>query len=194
VTLTIAAPVLATRILPRTRIATALAVVGFAGLTALAAQFSFRIPPIEVPFTLQTMAVLLAGGVLGSKAGAASQVLYLTAGSVGLPVFAEQSAGLRVLTEATGGYLIGFVVASFIVGKMAERRHDRMVLTGFAAFLIGSLVIYLFGVLGLMFNVGLSFGAAVAGGVVPFVFWDVLKALAAGVGMPAAWKATGERR
>jgi biotin transport system substrate-specific component len=55
-------------------------------------------------------------------------------------------------------------------------------------------VIYLFGVLGLMFNVGLSFGAAVAGGVVPFVFWDVLKALAAGVGMPAAWKATGEGR
>lgn len=168
--------------------------VGFAALTALAAQFSFRVPPIEVPFTLQTMAVLLAGGVLGSKAGAVSQILYLLAGSVGLPVFAEQSGGFRVLTEATGGYLVGFVVASFIVGKMAERRQDRMVLTGFAAFLIGSLVIYLFGVLGLMFNVGLSFGAAVAGGVVPFVFWDVLKALAAGLGMPAAWKATGERR
>lgn len=191
--MTIAAPVLAARILPRSRAATAIAVIGFAGLTALAAQFSFRIPPIEVPFTLQTMAVLLAGGVLGSKAGAASQALYLLAGSVGLPVFAEQSSGYRILTEATGGYLVGFVVAAFIVGKMAERRHDRMILTGFAAFLIGSLVIYGFGVVGLMVNVGLSFGAAVAGGVVPFVFWDVLKALAAGVGMPAAWRVTGEK-
>ena len=192
--MTIAAPVLAARILPRSRVATALAVIGFAGLTALAAQFSFRVPPIEVPFTLQTMAVLLAGGVLGSKAGALSQILYLAAGSAGLPIFAERREGFQVLTEATGGYLVGFVVASFIVGKMAERRHDRMVLTAFGAFLIGSLVIYLFGVLGLMLNVGLGFGAAVAGGVVPFVFWDVLKALAAGVTMPAAWKATGEGR
>jgi biotin transport system substrate-specific component len=169
-------------------------VIGFAGLTALAARFSFLVPPIEVPFTLQTMAVLLAGGVLGSKAGAASQALYLIAGSAGLPVFAENRSGYSTFTEASGGYLVGFVVAAFVVGKMAERRHDRMVLTGFAAFLIGSLVIYLFGVIGLMINVGLGFGAAVAGGVVPFVFWDVLKALAAGVALPAAWKATGEGR
>lgn len=192
-TLTIAAPVLAARIFPRSRVSTATAVIGFAGLTALSAQFSFRIPPIEVPFTLQTMAVLLAGGVLGSKAGAASQVLYVLAGSVGLPVFAEQSSGYQILTGATGGYLIGFVIAAFIVGKMAEHRHDRMILTGFAAFLIGSLVIYGFGVIGLMLNAGLNFGAAVAGGVVPFVFWDVLKALAAGVAMPAAWRVTGEK-
>lgn len=192
--MTIAAPVFAARILPRSRIATALAVVGFAGLTALSAQFSFRVPPIEVPFTLQTMAVLLAGGVLGSTAGAASQAIYILAGSLGLPVFAEGSWGYQVLTGATGGYLVGFVVAAFVVGKMAERKHDRMILTGFAAFLIGSLIIYGFGVIGLMLNADLTFGAAVAGGVVPFVFWDVLKALAAGVGMPAAWKATGESR
>jgi biotin transport system substrate-specific component len=193
VTLTIAAPVLAARIFPRSRVSTAIAVIGFAGLTALSAQFSFRIPPIEVPFTLQTMAVLLAGGVLGSKAGAASQGLYVLAGSMGLPVFAEQSSGYQILTEATGGYLVGFIVSAFIVGKMAEHRHDRMILTGFAAFLIGSLVIYGFGVIGLMVNLGLSFGAAVATGVVPFVFWDVLKALAAGMAMPAAWRVTGEK-
>ncbi|HUO45291.1 MAG TPA: biotin transporter BioY [Acidimicrobiia bacterium] len=191
------APVLATRLLPRSRVATVLAVVGFAALTALLAQISFRIPPIEVPFTGSTVGVLLAGGVLGSRKGAASMILYVLAGAVGLPVFTEQSSGLDVIigtTAATGGYLIGFIVAAFVIGKLAERRHDRQFLTGFAAFMVGSLVIYFFGVLGLMFNIGLSFWQAVAGGVVPFVFWDIFKALAAGVVMPAAWKLTGEKR
>ncbi|MDP3984898.1 MAG: biotin transporter BioY [Acidimicrobiia bacterium] len=189
--MTIAAPVLAARILPRSRLATLTAVVAFAGLTALAAQISFRIPPIEVPFTMQTLVVLLAGGVLGARTGAASMILYLLAGLV-LPVYAEQSKGVDVLKGTTGGYIIGFVVAAFVVGKMAERRHDREVLSAFAAFLIGSLVIYGFGVLGLMANAGLSLGEAVAGGVVPFVFWDILKALGAGLVLPVAWRLTGD--
>jgi biotin transport system substrate-specific component len=189
---TTAAPVLASRILPKSRAVTAVLVVLFAGLMAVAAQASFRIPPIEVPFTLQTLVVLLAGGALGSRAGAASMGLYLVAGLV-FPVYAEQSKGLQVLTGATGGYLVGFVVAAFVVGKLAEHRHDRRVLSGFGAFLVGSLVIYGFGVIGLMANAGLSLGAAVAGGVVPFVFWDTLKALAAGLAMPLAWRLTGEK-
>lgn len=188
---TIAAPVLAFRVLPKSRATTVVAVVAFAALTALAAQVSFLIPPIVVPFTLQTAAVLLAGGVLGSTAGAASQLLYVLAG-LWLPVYAEQSKGVDVLTGATGGYLVGFVIAAFVVGKLAERRHDRQILSGFAAFLVGSLVIYAGGVAGLMVNADLTFGDAVAGGVVPFVFWDILKALAAGLLMPAAWKLLGE--
>lgn len=189
---TTTAPVLATRILPKSRVATIVAVVGFAALTALAAQVSFRIPPIEVPFTLQTAAVLLAGGTLGSKAGAASQVLYVLAGAIGLPVYAEQSGGVDVLTGATGGYLVGFVIASYLVGMLAERRHDRQILSGFAAFLLGSLVIYAFGVIGLMFNKGMDLPTAIAGGVVPFVFWDIIKALGSGLLMPAAWRLVGE--
>ncbi|MFN2487035.1 MAG: biotin transporter BioY [Acidimicrobiia bacterium] len=189
---TTTAPVLATRILPKSRVATVVAVVGFAALTALAAQVSFRIPPIEVPFTLQTAAVLLAGGTLGSKAGAASQMLYVLAGSIGLPVYAEQSSGVDVLTGPTGGYLVGFVIASYLVGTLAERRHDRQILSGFAAFLLGSLVIYAFGVIGLIVNLGLDLPGAIAGGVVPFVFWDIIKALGAGLLMLAAWKLVGE--
>lgn len=189
--MTVAVPVLASRILPRSRLAAIAAVVGFAGFTAIAAQFSFRIPPIQVPFTLQTAVVLLSGGILGSKMGAASQALYVLVGAVGLPVFAEQSGGFDVLTGATGGYLVGFVVAAFVVGLLAEHRKDREVLSGFAAFLFGSLTVYLFGVLGLMTSLDLSVGEAIAGGVVPFVFWDIIKALAAGLIMPAAWKLTG---
>jgi biotin transport system substrate-specific component len=194
--LTIAAPVLATRILPRSQVAAWVAVVGFAALTALVAQVSFRVPPIEVPFTGSTLGVLLAGGVLGSRKGAASMLLYVLAGMVGLPVYAERSSGLDVVigpTAATGGYLVGFIVAAWVVGKLAERRQDRRVLTAFSSFLIGSLVIYAFGVVGLMVNLGLDFGSAVAGGVVPFVFWDVLKALGAGVTTPVAWRLIGEK-
>jgi biotin transport system substrate-specific component len=190
---TVAAPVLAFRIIPKSRVTTFVAVVAFAGLTALAAQVSFYIPPIEVPFTLQTAAVLLAGGVLGSMAGAASQLLYVLAG-LWLPIYADQSSGVDTIIGPTGGYLVGFVIAAFVVGKLAERRHDRQILSGFAAFLIGSLVIYAGGVAGLTLNAGLSFGDAVVGGVVPFVFWDILKALAAGLLVPGAWKLLGEPR
>lgn len=190
--MTTAAPVLATRFVSRSKAWAVLAIIGFAALTALAAQFSFRVPPIEVPFTLQTAAVLLSGGVLGSRLGMASQVLYVAAGAVGLPIFAEASGGVDVLRGATGGYLLGFVIASYFTGRLAESRHDRKVLSGFAAFLVGSLLIYAFGVAGLMVNLDMTIGSAIANGVVPFVFWDVLKALSAGLVLPGAWKLRGD--
>jgi len=191
--MTAASPVLATRLLGRSRIASIVAVLAFTALTALAAQFSFRIPPIEVPFTLQTGVVLLAGGVLGANRGLASQLLYVLVGAIGLPVFAEASSGMDVLTGATGGYLIGFVVTAFLVGKLAERRHDRHFVTGFGAFTLGTLIIYLFGVLGLMVNLDMTLGQAVVNGVVPFVFWDILKALVAGLLLSGAWKISSPR-
>lgn len=185
--------VLAARVLPRNRVAILLAMLGFAALTALAAQVSFYVPPIEVPFTLQTLVVLLAGGVLGSAAGAGSQLLYVAAGAVGAPVFAEGSAGFRVLVGPTGGYLVGFVVAAWVVGRLAERRNDRRLLTSLSTFVVGNLVIYAFGVAGLMGLAGLDLGTAVAHGVVPFVFWDLAKALAAGAALPLAWRVGGDR-
>ena len=191
--MTTAVPVLANRVLPTSKTAGAAAVVGFAAITALAAQVSFRIPPIEVPFTLQTMAVLMTGGVLGARRGALSQLLYLVAGALGLPGFAERSSGMDTFAGPTAGYLVGFVVAAYLVGRLAERHHDRKVLSAFAAFLLGSLVIYGFGTIGLMATRDLDFWGAVAVGVVPFVFWDVLKALAAGIIMPSAWRLTGDK-
>lgn len=190
--MTVATPVLAHRLFGRSRVATALASVAFTALTAIAAQFSFRIPPIEVPFTLQTGVVLLAGAVLGANYGVLSQLLYVVLGAVGLPIFAEASGGVDVLTGATGGYLLGFMVSAYLVGKLAERRHDRHFVTGFGAFTLGSLIIYVFGVVGLMINLDMSVGEAVVNGVVPFVFWDILKALAAGLVLPTAWKFSGD--
>ena len=190
-TIAAAPPVLANRILPRTRVASIAAVVGFAAFTAVAAQISFRIPPIAVPFTGSTLAVLLTGGVLGSRRGAASMILYVLAGAVGLPIYAEQSSGFDTFLGATGGYLIGFVVAAFVVGRFAERRWDRQVAKSVVGFVLGSATIYLLGVLGLMINVDMDLAGAIANGVVPFLVWDAIKAAAAGLLMPAAWKATG---
>lgn len=191
-TIAAAPPVLANRFLPSSRTASVAAVVGFAAFTALAAQISFRIPPIEVPFTGSTLAVLLTGGVLGSRRGAASMLLYVLAGAVGLPVYAEQSSGLDTFVGATGGYLVGFIVAAFLVGKLAEWRWDRQVIKSFVGFVLGSATIYLFGILGLMVNLGMSLGDAVTNGVVPFLAWDAVKAAFAGLLMPTAWRLTGE--
>jgi biotin transport system substrate-specific component len=191
-TITAAPPVLASQILPRSRAASIGAVVGFAAFTALAAQISFRIPPIEVPFTGSTMAVLLTGGVLGSRRGAASMSLYVLAGAVGLPIYAEQSSGFDTFVGATGGYLIGFIVAAFVVGKFAELRWDRKVPKSVIGFVLGSAIIYLFGILGLMINLEMGLGDAVINGLVPFLGWDAIKAAAAGLLIPAAWKLTGE--
>jgi len=191
-TITAAPPVLASQILPRSRAASFAAVLGFAAFTALAAQISFRIPPIEVPFTGSTMAVLLTGGVLGSRRGAASMLLYVLAGAVGLPIYAEQSSGFDTFVGATGGYLIGFIVAAFVVGKFAELRWDRTIPRSVVGFTLGSAIIYLFGVVGLMINLDMSLGGAITNGVVPFLAWDAIKAAAAGILIPAAWKLTGE--
>lgn len=187
----IAAPVLATRLLGRSAAASVAATLAFTGLTALAAQFSFRIPPIEVPFTLQTGVVLLAGGVLGANWGMASQLLYVLLGAAGLPIFAEAKGGFDQVRGPTAGYLIGFIVSAYLVGKLAERRHDRQFVTGVGAFTLGSLIIYVFGVLGLMMNLNMTVGQAVVNGVVPFVFWDILKALVAGGVLASAWKLAG---
>jgi biotin transport system substrate-specific component len=191
-TITATPPVLASRVLPKSRVASTAAVVGFAAFTALAAQVSFRIPPIEVPFTGQTMAVLLTGGVLGSRRGAASMILYVLAGAVGLPVYTEQSSGFDTFVGATGGYLIGFIVAAFVIGKFAELRWDRTVPKSVVGFVLGSAIIYLFGVVGLMINLEMDLAGAIANGLLPFLAWDAIKAAAAALLIPAAWKLTGE--
>jgi biotin transport system substrate-specific component len=191
-TITATPPVLASRVLPKSRVASTAAVVGFAAFTALAAQVSFRIPPIEVPFTGQTMAVLLTGGVLGSRRGAASMILYVLAGAVGLPVYTEQSSGFDTFVGATGGYLIGFIVAAYVIGKFAELRWDRTVPKSVVGFVLGSAIIYLFGVVGLMINLEMDLAGAIANGLLPFLAWDAIKAAAAALLIPAAWKLTGE--
>jgi biotin transport system substrate-specific component len=150
----------------------ALGVVGFALLTALAAKL--QVPMFPVPMTLQTAAVLLAGIVLGPLAGAASQVLYLTMGLAGWPVFAGPAAGPLYLLGPTGGYLVGFVVGAFVAGCLAPRR-DRGVGKLLLAALAGTVVILVLGVSWLAYVQQIGLRSAVAVGVVPFVPGAVVK-------------------
>lgn len=190
---TYAPPVLVFRLLSRSRVTTLLAVPTFALLTAAAAEIAIPLPFTPVPLTGQTFAVLLAGAALGWRAGAASQLLYVALGAIGLPYYAEDKGGWEVVTGATGGYLVGFIAAAAVVGWLAERKHDRRFNTTLAAFVIGSFVIYAFGAAGLMWRAGMDVNEAILLGVVPFVFGDVLKAAAAGALLPATWRLVGDR-
>ena len=185
--------VISQRALPRSRVVSVLLVVAAAALTALAAQWRIYLPFTPVPITGQTFAVLLTGAALGWKLGAAGQMLYVAVGALGAPVFTDGSGGIEVLTGATGGYIIGFVFAAGLVGWMAEHRQDRTFATMFTAFILGSAVIYVFGVAGLMITADMTLAGAIEVGVVPFLLGDLIKAGAAGLLLPGAWKLVGDR-
>lgn len=159
-------------------------------IVAAAAQISIPLQP--VPITGQTFAVLLVGMVLGSRRGALALLAYLAQGLAGLPVFAEGKFGLATVLGPTGGYLVGFVVAAFVVGWLAERGWDRNLFTTLAAMVAGNAVIYAFGlawlatfpfVSGLLGEAGL-----LTLGMIPFLLGDAIKAVLAAFLLPAAWR------
>lgn len=171
----------------------AIAIIGFALLTAAAAQVSFRLPWTPVPITGQTFAVLLSGAALGTRRAIVSQSLYVALGAAGLPFYAEATGGWEAATGATAGYLVGFIVAAATVGRFADAGDDRRPLASWAAMLAGTVVIYALGASWLAFDLGVSAEEAITLGVAPFLIGDALKAVAAGMAMPAAWRLVGLR-
>jgi biotin transport system substrate-specific component len=140
-----------------------------------------------VPLTGQTFGVLVVGGALGFRRGLTAVALYVLLGVVGLPFFAEGKGGIDIIWGATGGYLIGFVVAGAVVGRLAELGWDRRLGGSLAAMLIGSVIIYAIGLPWLKLSVGYSWAEAIADGLAPFIVWDTAKLLVAGALFPAAW-------
>jgi biotin transport system substrate-specific component len=182
-------PVLAD-LLPRAAVRDVALVVGAALLTALCAQIVVPLGFSPVPVTGQTFAVLLTAAALGPLRGLLGQALYVLLGFVGLPFYSDASSGPQVLFGATGGYLIGFVVAGAVVGWCARRGLDRDVRSAAVAFLLGSVVIYAIGVPWLAVVADMTLGEAVVAGLLPFIPGGILKAaLAAGL-LPAAWRLT----
>lgn len=151
------------------------------------------IPTSPVPFTGQTFAVLLVGGALGFRRAALSLALYMLIGAVGLPVFSRGGHGTEFILGATGGYLVGFIVASAVVGRLAEMGWDRHLVGSIGAMLVGNVVIYAFGAPWLAVVTHRSLVDALAVGVVPFLVWDAVKILAAAAIFPAAWWLVGRR-
>jgi biotin transporter BioY len=152
-------------------------------ITALSAQLKIEIG--VVPITMQTLVVLLSGLLFGSRIGAGSQLAYLVAGLSGVPWF-SRGGGMSYVMSPTFGYLLGFVVAAYAVGKLAERGWDRKIIGAIAAMLVGSALIYLFGLLWLSKFV--PPGSLLAIGFYPFIIGDLLKIMAAGMVLPLAWK------
>jgi biotin transport system substrate-specific component len=158
-----------------------------AGSLFVALLAQIEIPMLPVPITGQTFAVLLVGALLGSKRGAAAMIAYIVEGAAGLPFFAGGASGVGILTGATAGYLVGFVVAAYVIGLLAERGLERSVRTSILPFLVGTVIIYLFGVTWLsIFLKSLSQG--IEFGLLPFLIGDAIKLIAAALVLPAAWK------
>jgi biotin transport system substrate-specific component len=179
-------PTIVDRVLPRGLATDIALILGGAALTALAAQVSIP-TALGVPFTLQTFAVLVVAASLGSVRGALSMLVYAMVGVLGLPVFAEASHGLDVIFGATGGFIMGFIVAAAVIGRIAEGNFGGKILRYLSAATVGSVVIYLVGipVLATVSQVDLL---TATGWMIPFMIWDVVKAAAAGLALPGAWK------
>ena len=175
-----------------------LLVVGFALLTAAAAQIEIQLGFTPVPLTGQTFAVLLSGAVLGMRRGALSQLVYWMAGLTGLPFYSGGAGGWKSGTGATLGYLVGFIVAAGAIGYLAEKKQDRNFATSLPAMLLGSTLIYTCGAAWLTtyLNIGFATGEtnAIALGVAPFLVGDVIKALLAAACTTGVWAAINKRK
>ncbi|HEY7009492.1 MAG TPA: biotin transporter BioY [Jatrophihabitantaceae bacterium] len=161
-------------------------IAGGAALTGLAAQVSVHIPSITpVPFTLQTLAVLLTGAALGSVRGLLSMSLYLVAGGLGVPWYANHDSGWG---GASFGYIVGFVVAAGAVGALARRGNDRAVLSSIGLMAVGDAIILTIGTIWLANHLHISAAKAIELGVTPFLIGDSIKVAIAALVLPAAWK------
>ncbi|RLI05568.1 biotin transporter BioY [Candidatus Bathyarchaeota archaeon] len=152
----------------------------FAGLTGLGAQVRIPLPFTPVPITLQVFFVLLSGIFLGSWFGSFSQGLYVTLGAAGIPWFAGLRGGYLVLTGITGGYLVGFIFAAFLIGWFTERFSGvKRFSTRFLVMLLGIVIIYVCGALWFSFIFRTSFLTTLMLTVLPFIPGDIIKAASA---------------
>jgi biotin transport system substrate-specific component len=161
-----------------------------AAFVGAAAQFTIPVPGSPVPVTGSTFAVLLSGAALGWQRGLAAMMLYLAAGSLGVPWFA---AGGHGFGGPSFGYIFGYVLAAGLVGFMAQRGFDRTPARTVLAMLLGTLTIYAIGVPWLMDATGMDLSTALDKGVRPFLLGDLLKVLLAAALLPAAWKLVQRR-
>ncbi len=161
-------------------------------LIALCAQVSVPVPYTPVPLTGTTLGVLYAGALLGARRGALAAALYLVEGGAGLPFFAGGAGGLAHFAGPTGGYLVGFVPAAYATGLLAERGWDRRPGTALAMMLLGSAVIFAFGLAGL--SRFAAPGRLLSLGVIPFIPGDIAKACVSAALLPLGWRLLGRRK
>jgi biotin transport system substrate-specific component len=152
------------------------------------AQIALPIPGSPVPVTGQTLGVLLIGTSYGAVLGLSTFLTYLLVGLAGAPFFANGSHGLATLTGATGGYLVGMLVASLVVGFLAGHRWDQRLRTALPTMLLGDAIIFSFGLVWLHAFTGKNWSWTLAAGFTPFIIGEVLKIAIAGTSLPIVWR------
>ncbi|MDU8913620.1 biotin transporter BioY [Aestuariicoccus sp. MJ-SS9] len=166
------------------------------GIAALAVAAKIRIPMWPVPLTMGTFAVLTIGAAYGPRLGLATILGYLLVGALGFDVFAGSSAeayGLSYMMGGTGGYLVGYVLATVALGVLARAGWDRTAPKMAGAMLLGNALIYVPGLIWL----GMLYGwdkPLLAWGLTPFLLGDAIKLALAALILPAAWKLIGRAR
>ncbi len=163
-----------------------LAVVMGSLLIVLGAQIYITLPFTPVPITGQTLSVLVVGSLLGARRSVLSVMLYILYGAIGFPVFSENSGGLQFLMGATGGYIFGFALCAYVVGKFTEKGWDRTLVRSLSVMLLGQLLIFAPGLLWLSQYVGIE--NVLEKGFYPFVVGGIIKTLLAGSSSVLIWK------
>jgi len=180
-------------VFPRsTALTQALFIVGGVGFIALLAQIAIPVPGSPVPVTGQTLAVLLIGTTYGARLGVLTFATYLLAGVAGAPIFAPSGTsanhGIDRLIGATGGYLVGMLVASLVLGYLADRKADQKFRTSFPALLLGDAIIFTYGLLWLQRTLNLSWSQTIAAGFTPFILGEALKIAITATSLPLVWR------
>lgn len=159
---------------------------------ALLAQIAIPVPGSPVPVTGQTLAVLLIGTTYGARLGVLTFATYILAGVAGAPIFAPSGTsanhGIDRLIGATGGYLVGMLVASLVLGYLADRKADQKFRTSFPALLLGDAIIFTFGLLWLQQTLDLSWSKTIAAGFTPFILGEALKIAITATSLPLVWR------
>ncbi len=164
-------------------------IVGGTFFIAALAQIAIPVPGSPVPVTGQTLAVYLIGTTYGARLGFATFATYLLAGIAGAPVFAPAATqGLARLTGATGGYLIGMLVAAFVLGALADRKADQKFKTSFPALILGSVIVFAFGLIWLHTSLNLTWAQTISAGLTPFIFGEVIKIAITATSLPLIWR------
>ena len=176
-------------VVPRTDLLTdVVLVLAGTGLVAAAAQVSIKLPFTPVPITGQTFAVVFVGASLGAVRGTASLMLYLWLGVLGAPIYAHHDHGWSVITGASGGYIVGFVLAAAVTGWLAEQNWDKTLPSAIAAMPTGNVIIYLVGLPWLAVVLNTNLEKTLEYGLYPFVPGDIFKLYLAAALLPGAWK------
>ena len=172
--------VLRTNVISNKMVDALIGVTFFIMATTFGAYIRIPVPGTPVPITLQTFFVVLSGAVLGSRLGLFSQAGYIFLGAIGLPVFQGYNFGMAYILGPTGGYMMGFMAASFLVGKIMEKESHNLFKIA-ASFTIGNTVLYSLGIIWLMLIYKISFINAILIGVLPFFTIELAKIFLAAV-------------